>query len=47
MPKFIEKIGPRLCELSPKRIVLSGPSGFLGSRLLKSILEATTNEKNL
>jgi hypothetical protein len=29
----------RLLQEAPKRVVLSGPSGFLGSRVLDSILQ--------
>ena len=40
--KFLSLVGTALLEeVSPKRIVLSGPSGFLGSRVLESILQVT------
>ena len=36
---LIKHAGTLLQEISPKRIVLSGPSGFLGQRVISSILK--------
>ena len=42
MPKLVQ----RLCDAPPKRVVLSGPSGFLGSRVLDLLLQAHEHRIN-
>ena len=42
MPKLVQ----RLCDAPPKRVVLSGPSGFLGSRVLDLLLQAHDHRIN-
>lgn len=37
---FISQAGKILLNSSPKKVVLSGPSGFLGSRVLDYLIEA-------
>jgi hypothetical protein len=43
MPKtyksLVNHCGEKLLNEPPKRVVLSGPSGFLGQRVLKSVLQ--------
>ena len=42
---LVEKIGDELLDMKPKKIVLSGPSGFLGSRVLNSLLSVQAFRK--
>lgn len=44
--KFREITSKALLECAPKKIVLSGPSGFLGGRVLDSILDVHTIRKS-
>ena len=39
MSTFLRLASPLLRKEKPKKIVISGPSGFLGSRVLKAILD--------
>lgn len=36
---FLKHVGEKLLEINPKLVVLSGPSGFLGSKVVQSILD--------
>jgi nucleoside-diphosphate-sugar epimerase len=42
---LVEKVGDSLLDMKPKRIVLSGPSGFLGDRVLNSILSVQSHRR--
>ena len=43
---MIEHGGKKILSSRPKRIVLSGPSGFLGSRVLNSILDGHAHRQD-